>query len=96
MKKKTIPKGVREQCWLTVFGKSFEHTCFIPWCQNIINVWDFHVGHDEPESKGGTLDINNLKPLCARCNLSMSDKYTIKEWSKLTKLTKKRKNCSCW
>ena len=93
MKKKTIPKGVREQCWLTVFGKSFEHMCFIPWCQNMINVWDFHVGHDEPESKGGTLDINNLKPLCARCNLSMSDKYTIKEWSKLTK---EKKTCSCW
>jgi len=43
-----------------------------------------HVGHDQPESKGGTLDINNIKPICARCNLSMSDNYTIKEWIKLS------------
>ena len=42
------------------------------------------MGHDNPKSKGGTLDINNLKPICARCNLSMSDNYTIKEWQKLT------------
>ena len=48
----------------------------------MISVFDFHVGHDQPESKGGTLDVNNLKPICARCNLSMSDKYTIEEWNK--------------
>jgi 5-methylcytosine-specific restriction endonuclease McrA len=87
-KKVTIPKAVREQCWLQVFGKTFEHSCYIPWCKNIINVWDFHVGHDIPESKGGSLDINNIKPLCARCNQSMSDNYTIQEWMKLTKPNK--------
>ena len=38
----------------------------------------------QPESKGGTLDINNIKPICARCNLSMSDNYTIQEWIKLS------------
>ena len=53
--------------------------------KNEINVFDFHVGHDVPESKGGELDINNLKPICTRCNLSMSDNYTIQEWSKLSK-----------
>ena len=31
----------------------------------------------------GKLDINNLKPICARCNLSMGDKYTIEEWNNL-------------
>ena len=85
MKKLTIPKAIREQCWITVFGKSFQHSCYIPWCKNVISVFDFHVGHDVPESKGGTLDINNLKPICARCNQSMSDTYTIQEWVKLTR-----------
>ena len=80
-KKKTIPKAVREQCWLAMFGKVFEHSCYISWCSNTINVFDFHVGHDNPESEGGTLDIDNIKPICARCNLSMSNIYTISEWN---------------
>ena len=72
-RKKTIPKAIREQTWLNQFGKKYEHKCYINWCENIINVFDFHVGHDKPESKGGTLDIENLKPICSRCNHSMSD-----------------------
>ena len=27
-KKATIPKAIREQCWLEVFGKKFEHKCY--------------------------------------------------------------------
>ena len=61
--------------------------------KNVITVFDFHVGHDIPESKGGTLDINNLKPICARCNLSMSDTYTIQEWIELTQPKKKFFSC---
>ena len=92
-RKATIPRALREQVWIQVFGKKFEHKCYIKWCQNTINVWDFHVGHDIPESKGGTLEIDNLKPKCPRCNLSMSDNYTIKEWNNFQK---KEKNClSC-
>ena len=83
-RKTNIPKAIREQVWLVNFGKIYEKTCYIHWCNNIIDVFDFHVGHDRPESKGGTLDINNLKPICSRCNLSMSDNYTIQEWQKLT------------
>ena len=83
-RKETIPKAVREQCWIQSFGKVYEHKCHVHWCENVISVYDFHVGHDKPESKGGTLDISNIKPICARCNLSMSDNYTIQEWNKLT------------
>jgi hypothetical protein len=79
-RKANIPKALREQVWLETFGKIYEHSCHIEWCSNIINVFDFHVGHDIPESKGGTLTIDNLKPICARCNLSMGDNYTICEW----------------
>ena len=90
-KKKSIPKAVREQVWVTYFGKCFEHKCYISWCKNIVNVYDFHIGHDTPESKGGTLEINNLKPICSRCNTSMSNNYTIKEWNNTYK--KKFKCC---
>ena len=78
-KKKPIHKAIREQVWLQTFGKLYEKECYIHWCKNIITVFDFHVGHDIPESKGGTLDIENLKPICARCNQSMANNYSIKE-----------------
>lgn len=48
-----------------------------------MNVFDFHVGHNIPESRGGTLDLKNLRPICARCNLSMSNRYTIDQWNQL-------------
>ena len=82
-KKSSIPKAIREQCWIKNFGKVFNHSCYINWCDNEISVFDFHVGHNKPESKGGGLNIDNLKPICARCNLSMSNNYTITEWDKL-------------
>jgi len=93
--KAKIPKAVREQVWLSEFGKVYQHSCYVRWCQNDITVFDFHVGHDKPESKGGTLDIDNLRPICARCNLSMNDTYTITQWSLLGKPKKNRK-WYCW
>ena len=81
--KEPIPKRIRELVWTTNNGETFSHKCYVSWCDNIINVFNFQVGHDIPESKGGTIDIDNLKPICTSCNLSMSNKYTITEWSKL-------------
>ena len=94
-RKQNIPKAVREQCWLTTVGKKYENKCYVRWCKNTMTVFDFHVGHDKPESKGGTLDIENLKPICARCNLSMSDNYTIQEWSELSP-NKEKKRFGCF
>jgi len=94
-KKQTIPKALREQLWIRNCGKTFEHKCYVGWCENTINVFDFHVGHDQPESKGGSLALENLKPLCARCNLSMGNKYTIKEWNKMMSPPKQKTNWWC-
>lgn len=95
--KKNIPKAIREQVWLNIIGKKYESKCYISWCKNTMDVFNFHVGHDLPESKGGTLDINNLKPICARCNLSMSDNYTISQWNNLTENKNKNKcKFKCW
>lgn len=83
--KRAIPKALKEQVWKQTFGDRFKHKCYIKWCKNEINVFNFHVGHDIPESKGGETRINNLYPLCSRCNTSMGNHYTIKEWNQMFK-----------
>ena len=89
--KEKIPKALREQVWISHIGKKFESKCRISWCSNLISVFDFQCGHNIPESKGGTLDLINLVPICARCNSSMGDNYTIDEWTKLSKPVSKWK-----
>ena len=81
--KMKIPKALREQVWLKVYGKRYEAKCHVNWCQNIINVFDFQVGHNIPESLGGPTVLLNLLPICSRCNQSMSNVYTIDEWQQL-------------
>jgi hypothetical protein len=82
-KKANIPRALREQVWIANVGESFKHKCLVEWCQNKMSVFDFHVGHNIPESQGGATDITNLKPICARCNLSMGSQYSIEEWGKI-------------
>ena len=82
-KKKQIPKAIREQVWITYIGEVYENKCSITWCSNKINVFNFQVGHNIPESKGGDMSIKNLRPICGRCNLSMGNEFTIDEWEKL-------------
>lgn len=87
MVKQKIPKALRRQVWITYIGKKFEHKCLVTWCENTINPFDYEVGHNVPESKGGTLDIDNLRPICSSCNSSMGDMYTIEQFSDLSKRT---------
>jgi hypothetical protein len=83
--KDKIPKALREQVWITHVGKKFESKCYVRWCKNTITVFDFQSGHNVPESKGGSTDLRNLRPICSRCNSSMNDTYTIDEWVELSK-----------
>jgi len=80
-KKQKIPAAIREAVWIKSCGRVFEHKCLTSWCPNTITVFDFQSGHNIPESKGGKTCIENLYPLCARCNLSMGDRYTYDEWT---------------
>jgi 5-methylcytosine-specific restriction endonuclease McrA len=92
-KKAKIPRALREQVWLASVGPKYEAKCTISWCNNRMSVFEFHVGHNKPESKGGTLALSNLKAICIRCNLSMGNQYTIDEWNKLSPKTAK---CGCF
>lgn len=83
--KAKIPKALREQIWLRDIGRKYEGKCKITWCENKMSVFDFQCGHDIPESHGGETILENLVPICSRCNLSMSNTYTIKQWNLLSK-----------
>ena len=82
--KEKIPKALREQVWLRTFGKVYTAKCSTTWCRNKLTVFDFQCGHDIPESKGGPTRLENLVPICARCNLSMGSQYTFREWCTLS------------
>lgn len=84
-KKQKIPKALREQVWITKIGKRFDSKCKTTWCSNTITVFDFQCGHDIPESRGGSTDISNLEPICSRCNLSMGNEFTFKQWCAVCK-----------
>lgn len=72
--KETIPRAMKRAVWEKYMGKKYEGNCWVRWCNNTISVWDFHTGHNIPESKGGKLSIENLRPICAHCNTSMGDR----------------------
>ena len=78
--KQKIPKALREQVWIVHAGKVFERKCLTDWCNNTMTVFDFQCGHNIPESAGGPTILDNLVPICGRCNLSMSDNYTFDRW----------------
>jgi 5-methylcytosine-specific restriction endonuclease McrA len=80
-KKAKIPKALAEQVWISRMGHTFDGKCLVSWCKNRISVFDYECGHNIPESKGGKTTLDNLVPICARCNRSMGDRYTIDEWS---------------
>lgn len=82
-RKTTFTQAERQQCWRHHFGKCYEHRCYVRWCRNRIDVYNFHMGHNVPESKGGERDLRNLRPICANCNQGMGDRMTIDEWSDL-------------
>ena len=80
-KKEAIPKALREQVWIHYVGKKFSSSCKVCWCKNQITCFNFDCGHNIPESKGGALVLNNLRPICRNCNLSMGASYSIDEWN---------------
>ena len=81
-----IPSALREQVWLAFCGdKFFKHKCLVTWCENVMTPFNFEVGHNVPESKGGATDISNLRPICGKCKKSMSCEYTIDQFSNLSR-----------
>lgn len=76
-KKQPIPKSVRTHVWELYIGSNInEHRCLC--CKkSLIKITNFDVGHIIAEKHGGTLEISNLRPICAVCNNSMGTENMI-------------------
>ena len=85
-KDKKPKKADRRLVWEQHNCKEYTSKCHVTRCTKDIDVWDFEVGHNIPESKGGSsTDIKNLFPICSTCNGSMGNKYSIDEWNEIYK-----------
>jgi 5-methylcytosine-specific restriction endonuclease McrA len=89
MKKKHISASLKTSVWIHYVGQKFNGYCCVEWCKTNLTPFTFEVGHNIPESKGGSTTIDNLRPICSQCNKSMGNKYTITEYS--TKYKQKKK-----
>lgn len=70
-KKVNIPSVVKTDVWNKYIGKEKgEGECFCCRKKNI-SARDFHAGHVIPEKENGKATVENLRPICAPCNLSM-------------------------
>ena len=70
-KKKTIPKVVKDLTWNTWVGENIAKTKCLCCGVNEIRMNSFHCGHVVAEANGGATTVDNLRPICATCNLSM-------------------------
>jgi hypothetical protein len=70
-KKKAIPKVVKDLSWNKWVGEDVAKCKCLCCGVNEIKMSSFHCGHIIAEAHGGLTSVENLKPICAACNLSM-------------------------
>jgi hypothetical protein len=70
-KKKAIPKVMKSLCWSKHVGDTVGMTQCMCCETNQIKMNDFQCGHVVAEANGGTMTVDNLRPICKACNLSM-------------------------
>ena len=65
-----VPKAVKDATWKKYMGYKTEGKCYC--CRmETISVFNFEIGHNKAKAKGGSNDIENLRPICKGCNTSM-------------------------
>ena len=78
--KKKISHALRVSCWNKYIGEEIGKIKCLCCNSNFITQHNFHCGHVLAEAHGGTLNINNLRPICAICNNSMGT-VSMKEYA---------------
>ena len=70
-KKAKIPQALRTATWIEYIGEENSQAKCLCCKTAVISVFNFHCAHVISESKGGELTLENLRPVCGACNLSM-------------------------
>jgi hypothetical protein len=70
-KKKYIPKTLKRAVWDTHIGAEKGIAPCMCCERTMIQQIEFHCGHVIAEAEGGKTNVENLRPICAQCNLSM-------------------------
>ena len=73
-KKMRIPKVLKDHTWDEWVGDTIAKTKCMCCGINDIKMNDFHCSHVVAEANGGSTSVENLRPVCAPCNLSMGTK----------------------
>jgi 5-methylcytosine-specific restriction endonuclease McrA len=93
-KRKALGKPLRDAVWLKYMGNKAQGKCY---CCKIrtIHITDFQVGHNKAVAKGGSDNIENLRPICGPCNRGMGTKtidwYQTKYFAKKSNKPKAEK-----
>jgi hypothetical protein len=70
-RKKSIPKIIKDLTWQRWIGDDIAKAKCLCCGINEIKMNSFHCGHVISEADGGPTTVDNLRPVCATCNLSM-------------------------
>lgn len=81
-KKLRIPDTTRQDVWKKYFGNKTEGFCYV--CNTPLGAKGWHCSHVIAEDKGGVISLENLRPCCPSCNLSMGNcnlyAYAVKKF----------------
>jgi hypothetical protein len=70
-KRKAVPKVVKDQSWAKWIGDDIAKAKCLCCGIHEIKMNSFHCGHVLAVVNGGKTSVDNLRPICAACNLSM-------------------------
>ena len=69
--RKPIPREIRYAVWTQYHQDHEEGICYC--CGTAIRHRGWHCAHVISDAKGGSTTVDNLRPTCQHCNLSMGD-----------------------
>ena len=75
-RKKTIPSPLKRLVWNKYIGEEIGKTKCTRCKQIDITQMSFYCGHKTTEIHGGELTVDNLQPICQKCNSSIGKKHT--------------------
>lgn len=76
VKKEKIPASVKNAVYATFIVETTISGIQMCWCCRVepITKANHDCGHIIPESKGGKINLDNLRPICGNCNSTMGTK----------------------